>query len=468
MENTELLRHQMVNSHSLSYSTVAPGGADNGANSVRTASTGGEDSAWTANTVFVTGDNSLWSPNIVAVADDVSVATRSVAPRFATSRNRSRAASQSKRSQIRKAMIASGRDKKGLHKKSIHIAATTACFAALVLGTGFGLLAISRQMKNKQLSPDELDFKDKIEYLKSLPDLSTSPTSTEDTIKNVQPPLDVSTSPTSTEDKMKNVQPPPDVSNSATSTADTIKNVQPPLDVSTSPTSTEDKMKNVQPPPDVSNSATSTADTMFQNIQLSSPAPTWSNRMNEAQAEFLYDCADPQKDGPLSFIKRKSSDDFNDEKDYLASWIRSHGGDTLGALRAATMSYILPLHYDQYTQLLREVNPNWKPMYLDTSQKIKALPGIAHFKEAYDHYGERPEMLTRYVIYILSGKQTPLSDAHKVKNFEKFCNRMEKNMHNLDDILARLPGTDIEHDVLVRDRKINGTKPLLFKPISTY
>eukprot|EP00920_Eleutheroschizon_duboscqi_P043211 GHVT01102719.1.p1 GENE.GHVT01102719.1~~GHVT01102719.1.p1 ORF type:complete len:367 (-),score=68.64 GHVT01102719.1:429-1529(-) len=221
--------------------------------------------------------------------------------------------------------------------------------------------------------------------------------------------------------------------------------------------------KKMDLPPEVSTTPTKIENDMYGSVKLGGKAKEthYTEDMDESQIRFAYAWGDPTKDGPLSFIQPVRL-----EWDHLAEFLLStYQGSTLHALRTAAMFYICPLTWGHHWDSLMRTNnaPENERRYLDTTQKIKALPGVADFKKAYVHYKKDPEMLTRFLFYLMSDKKIPIAKAHEVENFDLFYNTIKNNSDKLKEALSRLPGTDEEYDALVQERKKNKTKPLLYE-----
>eukprot|EP00920_Eleutheroschizon_duboscqi_P043210 GHVT01102718.1.p1 GENE.GHVT01102718.1~~GHVT01102718.1.p1 ORF type:complete len:378 (-),score=82.73 GHVT01102718.1:429-1562(-) len=219
--------------------------------------------------------------------------------------------------------------------------------------------------------------------------------------------------------------------------------------------------KKMDLPPEVSTTPTKIENDMYGSVKLGGKAKEAQspNDLDESQIQFAYDWGDPTQDGPLSFIQP-----VNAEWKKLAEVFCSvHQGSTLHGLRTAAMFYMFPLPHHHWMALMGTNAPEKEKRYLDTTQKIKALPGVADFKKAYVHYKKDPEMLTRFLFYLMSDKKIPIAKAHEVEKFDLFYNTIKNNSDKLKEALSRLPGTDEEYDALVQERKKNKTKPLLYE-----
>eukprot|EP00920_Eleutheroschizon_duboscqi_P024293 GHVT01060304.1.p1 GENE.GHVT01060304.1~~GHVT01060304.1.p1 ORF type:complete len:219 (+),score=22.60 GHVT01060304.1:123-779(+) len=210
--------------------------------------------------------------------------------------------------------------------------------------------------------------------------------------------------------------------------------------------------------PGVSDSPIEVKDGKFGTVKLTDKADPigGADDLDESQLQLAYDWGDPLKDGPLSFyVPTEAKETW---RTMSRRFCCMHKGSTLEALRIAAIVFICPV-----TDCLWPLSlGSGKIWHLDTSQKIKALPGVADFKKAYDHYKEDPEMLTRFFVYLMSGKKTSLAEAHKVSNFEDYYKYMEKNLPQLEKVLPKLPGTEEEYNALVLDRRNNHTPPLSY------
>eukprot|EP00920_Eleutheroschizon_duboscqi_P024289 GHVT01060300.1.p1 GENE.GHVT01060300.1~~GHVT01060300.1.p1 ORF type:complete len:326 (+),score=37.19 GHVT01060300.1:160-1137(+) len=215
--------------------------------------------------------------------------------------------------------------------------------------------------------------------------------------------------------------------------------------------------KSMDLPPGVLDSPVEVKDGKFGTVKVTAADPVRHiDDLDKSQLQLVYDWADPLKDGPLSFyVPTEAKETW---RTMSRRFCCMHKGSTLEALRIAAIVFICPV-----TDCLWPLSlGSGKIWHLDTSQKIKALPGVADFKKAYDHYKEDPEMLTRFVVYLMSGKKTSLAEAHKAREFKEFYDYMDKNMKQLEKVLPKLPGPEEEYNALVLDRRNNHTPPLSY------
>eukprot|EP00920_Eleutheroschizon_duboscqi_P024275 GHVT01060286.1.p1 GENE.GHVT01060286.1~~GHVT01060286.1.p1 ORF type:complete len:610 (+),score=68.12 GHVT01060286.1:494-2323(+) len=216
--------------------------------------------------------------------------------------------------------------------------------------------------------------------------------------------------------------------------------------------------KSLEFPSEVSKEPSKTDLGKFEEIQVL-PVPTKNcenyDEEYEIQQKFLKSWFNHEKDGPLSFIKQRDTEPKM--KIVIRGWEGITDDDFLASLRAASMWPILPIAQGKLNDLLRENKQYREPLFLDLSQSIMALPGVQDFKKAYKHYGENVEKLTQFCIFLLSNKTIPMEEADQHQDYNLCKNAMAENIKHLPVILARLPGTKEEYDLLVT----NKTEPIV-------